>query len=536
MAVDRTGQAAAVARLAQLRREGALTAQELVIALHAVLSAPPPPPAPPPAPAPALRGSPLYCGVRVQAERDALERTVLSACGHTWSSLAAAGLEVPPQLHVTTYFKTEADERLWLEAARLEGTAMPIRVLGLAEVDGSLLCAACEFGRPAPPFPEGKRLHITLATKAPWVRKDSNAVLRALDLPYRPGAHAVEVQQGYKGRTVVTTVRYHPLPAPVVIPGVFFIEYAGPAPAPSREGPPLDKGLAVFLCGIPGCGKDFIGRQVKEVCGPGAAAFSQDEHGKKARGHFEELMTEGRDPIFVLRNNFAPQDRKNYAELARKHRYSMCAIYPQELSEGDLGLARLLTVSVASCYLRLTDDAQGHETLTVVDQKTREVDMTLPMRIALSFALRFRPPSASEGFLACLAVPFLHADCALGLDAARVAAELAPLRQQRPGEFGKDPVPGPLAELVCDTLPEMQSRLRALPIMRARREPAELVDRMHRFVGECRAKVPAPGASPAAERARPTSPPREERPRRAAPPASAPHKKKGEKHKKKGKL
>eukprot|EP01065_Artemidia_motanka_P049816 TRINITY_DN8371_c0_g1_i1.p1 TRINITY_DN8371_c0_g1~~TRINITY_DN8371_c0_g1_i1.p1 ORF type:complete len:542 (+),score=180.32 TRINITY_DN8371_c0_g1_i1:96-1721(+) len=485
-----------VKSLLRLRQDGALDSQELAAALQVVLvsaSGRPlfTPTRPPPAPAPAADGRKvLYCGVNVQQDQRAIEESVLSAAGLSWESLRTAGFTASEPLHVTTYFMTEMDDGIRADAAAREGQAVPLAVTGLCHVPGGLLCATAVFTGDAPPHPAGKLLHITLAVRGEWKPVDSNAVLAAvpdLSAPFTGTLPLTGLGNNRKGSRDADIV-YAPLRTPLQLIGTFYRHFMQDGRAPQRKGPSevCDQGLAVLVCGIPGSGKDYVGRKVAEGF-PGAAAFSQDQHGKGARKHFEKLMSEGKNPIFVLRNNFDPSDRGNYADLAWKHRYAVCSVCPAELCGGADEQARLLAVSAAGCYGRLTADAAGHETLTVTDSKTGQLDMTLPMRIAYTFMLRFKPPSAElEHFVGTMQVPLTRPAPMPGFDMAETARCVKKQRSGRPAKvFGEDPLPPPLAGLLADTLESTQLRMaEAIPVADLRADADDTVGAVRAFVEE----------------------------------------------------
>eukprot|EP00439_Symbiodinium_sp_Y106_P026106 s5427_g3.t1 len=95
------------------------------------------------------------------------------------------------------------------------------------------------------------------------------------------------------------------------------------------------RGLVVLLCGIPGCGKDAVGRAcVRDF--PEAAALSQDEHNGSAdatRAAFERLLEKNASPIFVLRNGVDVGDRLPFLLPARSAGYRIAAAWPAELSQ-----------------------------------------------------------------------------------------------------------------------------------------------------------------------------------------------------------
>merc|ERR1711871_210744 len=81
--------------------------------------------------------------------------------------------------------------------------------------------------------------------------------------------------------------------------------------------------LLVLVCGIPGCGKDTIGRACVTSF-KDAAAVSQDEHGGDAtqtRCAIEQLLSARKSPVFVLRNGTDAADRAPYIEAARRYSY-----------------------------------------------------------------------------------------------------------------------------------------------------------------------------------------------------------------------
>lgn len=174
---------------------------------------------------------------------------------------------------------------------------------------------------------------------------------------------------------------------------------------PQEEGRQV--GLLVLLCGVPGCGKDALGRACAQEFSSGAS-LSQDEHdgdAARTRSAVEALMHAGRSPIFVLRNGVDAADRSPYIDAARRHDYGTAAVWPSELSCEDVyRKAALYLAAVAGCYCRLTMGGKaGHETLTIGD------DVTQPAQICLSFLRRFRAPSAPGEVESALALPFLKA-------------------------------------------------------------------------------------------------------------------------------
>lgn len=161
-------------------------------------------------------------------------------------------------------------------------------------------------------------------------------------------------------------------------------------------------GLLVLLCGIPGCGKDTLGRTCLQNF-PNGAALSQDEHGgcgAKAQSATESLLQKRRSPIFILRNGIDASDRLPYALAGRRHGYRIAAVWPAELSAGDdQSKAALYLASVAGCYGRLTNGGRaGHETLTIGSD---------PAKVCISFLRSFRAPSAPGEVDCILPLPFL---------------------------------------------------------------------------------------------------------------------------------
>lgn len=164
-------------------------------------------------------------------------------------------------------------------------------------------------------------------------------------------------------------------------------------------------GLLVLLCGIPGCGKDALGR-ASVLSFASGAALSQDEHGGDAartRTAIEALFRAGRSPLFVLRNGADAGDRSPFIDAARRYGYRVGAIWPSELNS-DTASHRvgLYLASVAGCYGRLSGRGVGHETLTVTD------DMELPAKVCLNFFRSFRAPHAPGEVDTVLTIPFLR--------------------------------------------------------------------------------------------------------------------------------
>ena len=165
------------------------------------------------------------------------------------------------------------------------------------------------------------------------------------------------------------------------------------------------RGLLVLLCGIPGCGKDLLGRAcAKSLNG---AALSQDEHHGNATSTltaFEALLLQGTSPILLLRNGLDVGDRLPYVLSARRNGYRVVAVWPEELSLGERRAA-LFLASLAGCYGRLSEGGRsGHETLTVSDKLCK------PAQVCLQFLQMFRAPSAPGEVDAVMALPFLQSN------------------------------------------------------------------------------------------------------------------------------
>ena len=173
-------------------------------------------------------------------------------------------------------------------------------------------------------------------------------------------------------------------------------------PKPELE----SRGLVVLLCGIPGCGKDVIGRRCASSLN--GAALSQDEHNGNAvatQAALESLLAEGVSPIFVLRNAVEVGDRLPYVVAGRRAGYRITAVWPEELSATS-GRAALFLASLAGCYGRLTSGGRsGHETLTITDGQ-----LAKPAQVCLNFLQMFRAPSAPGEVDAVLTLPFLQSD------------------------------------------------------------------------------------------------------------------------------
>jgi len=166
--------------------------------------------------------------------------------------------------------------------------------------------------------------------------------------------------------------------------------------------------LMVLLCGIPGSGKDAVGREcIKQF--PRGAAMSQDEHGgnwERARSAADRALASGVSPLLVLRNGVDSSDRLPYVHVARRHGYRVAAAFPAELCRDDPQRRALMFLAAASgCYRRLTVDGRdGHETLTVKD------DIMLPGQVCMSFLKGFRVPAAPNEVDAVLSLRFLCDD------------------------------------------------------------------------------------------------------------------------------
>jgi hypothetical protein len=216
-------------------------------------------------------------------------------------------------------------------------------------------------------------------------------------------------------------------------------------------------GLLVLLCGVPGCGKDALGR----ACANrffSAAALSQDEHGGDAlrtRSAVEGMMCSGRSPLFVLRNSVDAADRSPFVEAAKRHNYRIAAVWPSELSNDDpYRKAALFLASVAGCYCRLTNEGKsGHETLKIND------DIGHPAKICLSFLRSFRIPSAVGEVDNVLALPFLQpelADIDLVADGQTDGNCISTLEKQLKMDKG---LPKLLSQILVGGLPKVQSYL-----------------------------------------------------------------------------
>lgn len=225
-------------------------------------------------------------------------------------------------------------------------------------------------------------------------------------------------------------------------------------------------GLLVLMCGLPGCGKDLIGRACAQSF-PRGAALSQDEHGgdaTRACNAAEGLLQGGHSPVFVLRNGVDAADRLPYVDAARRNGYRVVAVWPAELSRSDEGRwAALWCAAVAGCYERLRGSGNvGHETLTVANG-----DRIRPAKVCLSFLRGFREPSVPGEVDASLVLPFLLPSLdGTGFNA-DVLAQIVP-EMKKAGR-----VPEVVASLITGTIAETQANLFFLG--EPRRPPAELI-------------------------------------------------------------
>ncbi|CAE7266326.1 N4BP2L2 [Symbiodinium natans] len=140
------------------------------------------------------RAVPRYFGVNLEAAlRVGSERV-----GLVWTPMVAAlqaevakeafelrQYSVPAPLHVTTLHASDFGSALASEAAleesfAQEGADVAVRIGSVAFAPHCLACAVVEGVVPALVAPEGKLLHITLATRRPWQPVDSNALLKAI--------------------------------------------------------------------------------------------------------------------------------------------------------------------------------------------------------------------------------------------------------------------------------------------------------------------------------------------------------------------
>ncbi len=163
--------------------------------------------------------------------------------------------------------------------------------------------------------------------------------------------------------------------------------------------------LVVLLCGIPGCGKDAIGRSCAKSLG--GSALSQDEHNGNAactQSAFESMLAQQSSPIFVLRNGVDVGDRLPYVLAARRSGYRVTAVWPSEMKSPS-HRAALFLASLAGCYGRLYDGGKsGHETLTV------DGHLQKPAQVCLNFLQMFRAPSAPGEVDAVLSLSFLQSN------------------------------------------------------------------------------------------------------------------------------
>jgi len=165
-----------------------------------------------------------------------------------------------------------------------------------------------------------------------------------------------------------------------------------------------NRGLVVLLCGIPGCGKDAIGRSCAKSLG--GSALSQDEHNGNAactQSAFESMLAQQSSPIFVLRNGVDVGDRLPYVLAARRSGYRVTAVWPSEMKSSSR--TALFLASLAGCYGRLYDGGKsGHETLTV------DGHLQKPAQVCLNFLQMFRAPSAPGEVDAVLSLSFLQSN------------------------------------------------------------------------------------------------------------------------------
>jgi hypothetical protein len=262
-------------------------------------------------------------------------------------------------------------------------------------------------------------------------------------------------------------------------------------------------GLLVLICGVPGCGKDALGRKCAESF-PTAAALSQDEHGgdaSRALSSAEAMMHSGRSPLFILRNGVDAADRAPYVAAARRHNYRVVAVWPSELSSDEMHRkAALYLAAIAGCYGRLTCGGRsGHETLTV------SRDMLKPAQVCLSFLRSFRAPSAPGEVDSVFAMPFLKqndvedvhfVDGALSED--YISTVVTQMKKD------KAAVPKIVASCFAGTLPQVQAQLQ--PFATLRRSLPELIEDLHLWIiaelptvaANSDHEVPWPAAAPAA--------------------------------------
>jgi len=167
--------------------------------------------------------------------------------------------------------------------------------------------------------------------------------------------------------------------------------------------------LMVLVCGVPGCGKDALGRACAKHLS-NAACVSQDEHGgsgDRTWNAVESLLQSGRSPIFILRNCPSAADRAGWIEVARTYNYRTAAIWPSEIRKGEpFRRAAFFMAALSGCYGRLSDGGKaGHETLVVKDGK-----MCHPADICHDFLRNFRIPSAPGEVDATLSLCYLQKD------------------------------------------------------------------------------------------------------------------------------
>ncbi|CAJ1359679.1 unnamed protein product [Effrenium voratum] len=240
-------------------------------------------------------------------------------------------------------------------------------------------------------------------------------------------------------------------------------------------------GLAVLLCGLPGCGKDTVGRACAAAF-EGAAAMSQDEHrahGPTAQKAFTELLKQKASPVLVLRNGVDVGDRLPYVLAAKRHGYRVVAVWPAELSSSDRQRrAALALASLAGCYGRLSANGRkGHETLTA--EKVEK-----PAQVCLNFLHMFRAPSAGE-VDAVLPLAFLRSDLN-GLEESMALAEVGK-------SLGQKRLPALVAGAVSGSFAAAQASIAAWGAEAARRPVEELTSELTQWLDEQRA-LPASAA------------------------------------------
>jgi len=263
----------------------------------------------------------------------------------------------------------------------------------------------------------------------------------------------------------------------------------------------MARGLMVLVCGIPGCGKDLIGRKCAEGF-PSGAALSQDEHGgcgARAQSAAEAFLCEGRSPLFILRNGADASDRLPYVHAAKRHGYRVAAVWPAELSNTDLNSkAALYLASIAGCYGRLTDGGHaGHETLTISGQ---------PAKVCHTFLRSFRLPAAPGEVDSVFSIPFLMdsnwSSRLEGLTADKCAPKGETIDHIASKVCKSGTLPDAVAALLCHSFEDTKKRLSSFAGMR--RSSEELSEELTRWVAselleQARAPVPSANA-PAAKK------------------------------------